>query len=173
MHQFSDDKTKRGSVLIHFYPEEARVYTTLIQRQQYDGVHSGQISFPGGKIDPQDVDHVSAALREAREEVNISPDAVKVSGELSPLYISASDFLVYPVVSYSFQKPAFTAEPKEVAQIINFPLNILFSGEIKKKKTLFIRGHEIDAPYFDIYGNTVWGATAMILSELIEVLQQK
>ena len=171
LYEYDPLRTKTGSVLIHFYEKDSRIFITLIERQKYDGVHSGQISFPGGKKDKADSSVYITALREAEEEVNIYRDQVKIIGSLSPIYIAASDFKVHPILGYSLTIPDFVADKKEVAKIINFPVEQFLTYGIIKETLLNIQGTQIQTPYYDIEGKIVWGATAMILSELIAVVQ--
>ncbi len=147
------------------------VKTVLILRQTYDGVHSGQVSFPGGRREENDNTIVETAIRESEEEVNIDPDKVNVIGALSDMYIPPSNFMVTPVVGYTTSKPDFKPEESEVERIIETNLDFLFDKTLQKETLLNIRGYQINAPYFDIQGHIVWGATAMILSELKELIE--
>jgi 8-oxo-dGTP pyrophosphatase MutT (NUDIX family) len=161
----------RSAILILLYPFSGRLHTVFILRQTYNGVHSGQVSFPGGRKENNDISLIHTALREAQEEVNINSSEVRVLGTLSELYIPPSNFLVLPVIGYSKIRPDFIPDPTEVAQIIEADISFLFDNTLLKSKVLEIKGHKIEAPYFDVHGHTVWGATAMILSELKEVIQ--
>jgi len=162
----------KSSILILLYPKNNKVFTTFILRQKYDGVHSGQVSFPGGRLEKGDRSLIATALREAKEEVNINPDEVSVLGTLSDLYIPPSNYVVSPVVAYSYSEPDFVAQESEVAEIIESDLGFLFDPKCKKETTIDIgNSTKIKTPYFDVKGHVVWGATAMILSELIEVIK--
>lgn len=168
-----DDHRKSG-VLLLFYPDSSTIYFPLIKRPQYPGAHSGQVALPGGKVEEGDPDVVFTALREAEEEIGIDAGKVEVIGRLSELYIPVSNFLVSPIVGFLDHKPTFIPEQREVARIIPTSLNDLIQPEIVKQIPLpFEGGKYWDTPYFDIAGEVVWGATAMILSELIQVLKQK
>jgi 8-oxo-dGTP pyrophosphatase MutT (NUDIX family) len=163
---------RKSGVLILFYPEGGDVHFPLIKRPEYPGFHSGQIAFPGGKMEEGDENIIQTALREAEEEIGIDRSQVKVLGQLSDLYIPTSNFLVSPVVGFSEDRPELVAEEHEVAKIILTDLIYLLGPEIRKEKVLDLeRGIKLNAPYFEIDGEVVWGATAMILSELIHVLQ--
>ncbi|MCD4697287.1 MAG: CoA pyrophosphatase [Bacteroidales bacterium] len=161
----------RSSVLILFYPKNRKTYTTFMLRQNYDGVHSGQVSFPGGRKEAPDKTLIETALREAHEEVNIDPAQVTVLGTLTEMYIPPSNYLVLPVIGYSKTIPDFRPDKSEVAQIIESDINFLFDPKYKKETLLNVRGFEIEAPYYDVKGHIVWGATAMILSELHDVIE--
>ena len=162
---------RQSSVLILLYPHNNTIYSVFILRQTYDGVHSGQVSFPGGQAEPDDPSIVYTALREASEEVNIEPEKVNILGTLSELYIPPSNYLVTPVVGYTSSRPDFKPDPGEVAEIIESDLDFLNEPALRKETLLNIRGVEIDAPYFEVKGKTVWGATAMILSELNDIIE--
>lgn len=161
----------RSSVLILLYLKKKILHTAFILRQTYDGIHSGQISFPGGRWEKNDSTLVNTALREAHEEVNIHPHSVNVLGTLSEIYIPPSNHLVLPVIGYSITTPSFFPDKAEVEKIIESDLSFLFEPEKIKQTIINVRGYEIEAPYFDVNHEVVWGATAMILSELKEVIE--
>ena len=165
---------KKSGVLLLFYPDQGAVYFPLIKRPQYPGVHSGQVGFPGGKMEPTDPDILFTALREAEEEIGIDASKVEVLGRLTDLYIPTSNFLVSPVVGFVSEKPSFVPEQREVARIIATEVISLFHPEVRKQTQLAVGGGMyLDTPYFAVEEEVVWGATAMILSELIQVLDQK
>ena len=168
---YDTSRAVHSSVLILLYPKKEIPHTVFILRQTYDGVHSGQVSFPGGRAEKGDSTPIDTALREASEEVNIDPAAVEVLGTLSEMYIPPSNYLVLPVVGFTAQPPDFVPETVEVAEIIESDLGFLFDQSRQKKTVLTIRGTEIEAPYYDVQGKIVWGATAMILSELRHVIK--
>jgi 8-oxo-dGTP pyrophosphatase MutT (NUDIX family) len=159
-----------SGVLLLLYPVKNSWYTVFIKRPEYDGLHSGQISFPGGKFEPGDESLIDTALRESREEIGISLDAVEVLGKLSPLHIPISNFQVLPVVGCLPEKPLFKTDPQEVDYIIETRLDILLNPETAKIKTIQFDDVSIEVPYFEIDSHHIWGATAMILSEFLEVL---
>jgi 8-oxo-dGTP pyrophosphatase MutT (NUDIX family) len=163
---------RKSGVLILIYPEANQAFFPLIKRPSYPGVHSGQIAFPGGKMEPDDIDITSTAIREAWEEVGVIPNEVKLLGAISDLFVPASNFLISPIIGYTDRKPAFVPEVKEVDRIIETPLKQLLDLETKKQKILEVGGKfKLDTPYFDISDEVVWGATAMILGEFIQVIQ--
>ena len=161
----------KSSVLILLYPHYDSIYFVLIQRQKDGGVHSGQISFPGGKIERSDSSFIETAVREANEEVGINRKDVKIIGSLTELYIPPSNYIVFPVIGYMDSKPNLIPGPDEVAEIVEADLLKLVNTDIVKWKEIEVRGHKLEVPYYDVNGYTVWGATAMILSELIEVIK--
>jgi len=169
--QLAMDKAKPGAVLILFYPETSRIYFPLIERPVYEGAHSGQIALPGGKYDPDDPDYQATALREAEEEIGINAAEVKILGLLTQLFIPVSNFLIYPYIGYLKEKPIMKPEPREVARIIPTEVNEIFDPGNYKQRIIKVRSQRLQAPYFDYHGHVVWGATAMILAELYEVVK--
>lgn len=171
-YKWDESKVKVGAVLIALYPDNGVLRTVLMKRPNYDGTHSGQISFPGGKLEKFDNGIVEAALREAEEEVNIKPSEVKVIGQLTQLYIAPSNFLVYPILGILESRPNFIPDMHEVESIHTPELSFLFGAEsVEEKEVLLNTGFKVHAPCFTVDGHTVWGATAMIISELREVFE--
>lgn len=165
-------EVKQAAVLILLYQHGHDVFFPLIRRQEYNGAHSGQISLPGGRLE-QGESFEEAALRETAEEIGIPADQVMVIGELSKLYIWASNYEVVPIVGFLEQEPVFKREEREVAEVISTPLHALLSEEIIKEKQQTIQGkYEIRYPYYDYQGNVIWGATAMMLSEFFYIVGQ-
>lgn len=164
---------KLSGVLILFYPVNDVIQTVLIQRPDYDGVHSRQVGFPGGQREKGDPTLVDTALREAREEVGVNLSSVNVLGHLTQLYVPPSNFLITPVVAYTRERPQFVLDEKEVVEIIEPQVGELLNEKAKGIKSIRVRTEiTIQAPYYDIRGRTVWGATAMIISEMNEVLKK-
>lgn len=169
-HEIPGDAQASG-VLILIYPDKGKIHTPCILRPKYDGVHGGQVSFPGGKAEPGDRDIVETALREASEEIGVDPTMVKVIGKLTDLYIPPSNFLVTPVVGYSLSRPVFSIDPFEVEKLLEIDLlNLLYEPVIEQLKIVTRDGLEIEAPAYMMDGNVIWGATAMIISELREIV---
>ena len=166
------DNAKLGGVLILLYPQNGHIYLPLMLRPTYKGIHSGQVSFPGGKMEQQDTDLVSTALREAEEEIGISRERIKIIGNLSELYVFASNFKVLPVVGFMEEKPVFHPDRKEVEQVIETNLAMLLDpSNIKRTDIQINSGFRINAPYYDVDGHVVWGATAVMLSEFVEIVK--
>ena len=161
-----------SAVLVLLYPVNAKIYTVLMLRPQEQGVHSGQVSFPGGKYEVTDGTFKNTALREVGEEMGIITEQVNIIGELSPLYIPPSNFLVHPFVGYMTEKPVIQPSKDEVKQVIEANIELLLDDTLKDRKIIEVRGYKIDTPFYNIYGNVVWGATAMILSELEDLLRR-
>ena len=161
-----------SAVLLLCFPLGPEPGFVLTRRTPSRSVHGGQISLPGGKMELQDTDAVATALRETEEEIGVAPTQLKVLGSLTPLYIPVSNFRVQPVVAAMAAKPAFRRSALEVAEVIDAPMKDLLDPE--RIGTAEFTGADkrlFTAPYFDIAGHVVWGATAMILSEFKAVLQ--
>jgi 8-oxo-dGTP pyrophosphatase MutT (NUDIX family) len=160
-----------GSVLILLYPDqEDKILFPLIQRPEYVGAHSGQVSLPGGKAE-NDEDAVATALREGEEEIGISSNQVKVIGKLSEFFVIPSNFLVTPVIGYIDSTPNLTPDPVEVDRILFGSVSELIKPDAIMHKEILAAGRfAMQAPYFDIEGQVVWGATAMMLNEFREIV---
>lgn len=170
--EIREDHRKSG-VLALFYPHESKWQMVFMKRTDDGKVHGGQISFPGGKAEPDDLDATHTALREAEEELGISPSNVSVMGNLSPLYIPPSNFMVYPTVGFMTQRPQFIPEPKEVAAVIETDIDQLLLPETLRKEKIKVRRElVIEAPAFVVNGHVIWGATAMMLNELLTMVRE-
>lgn len=161
-----------GSVLILLYPKNDFFATVLIKRTEDNGVHSGQISFPGGKQDSDDISSINTALREAEEEIGVKPFNIEVIGTLSPLYVSPSNFEITPVVGITNKLEKLVPNPAEVDYTIELPLKNI--DKLRTNIDLQVRGKTFkQVPCFNLNGNIIWGATAMILQELLDVMENK
>ncbi len=167
----ADPPPRESAVLVLIYPKEGLAHTVLMLRPAYDGVHSGQVSFPGGRMEPGDWDLRATALREFAEETGARADA-ELLGALTPVYIPPSRSLVTPYVAVVDSLGAFDPDPREVAELIEAPLSLLLSDGILKRRQqhIAILGRTVEVPYFDVRGHVVWGATAMMIAELRELL---
>lgn len=161
-----------AAVLILLFPVNGSIHTLFMQRHNYNGVHGGQISFPGGKKESDDIDIIYTALREAEEETGVQRDSVKVIGTLTPLFINVSNMLVTPVIGWVDNKPQFSHQAEEVDFLFEAELELFFDDSILKTKPMEIRGEKINVKYFDYNGKVIWGATSMILNELLEVIKK-
>ncbi len=162
--------TRVAAVLVLLYPDKGTIFTVFMQRPDYEGVHSGQISFPGGRKELPDTDLIETALREAREEVGADPSKISVIGTLTPLFIPVSDTLVTPVVGWTNEKPEFKLQAEEVVFLIEGELKRFFEPVIKTTR-FEVLGEMRDIKYFDYKGYVIWGATAMILNELLVIIR--
>ncbi|MGP8217745.1 MAG: NUDIX hydrolase [Bacteroidia bacterium] len=165
---------RQSSVLVWLFPLNEEIYTRLILRTEYKGVHSAQVAFPGGTKEDSDTSLWQTALREAYEEVGILSEKVKYIGKLSPVYIPPSNFWVQPYIGMSENSMPALIQQNEVQKAIDFNVRLLLDPAKKGKKPILRSGSntEMETPYYNIEGYTVWGATAMMLSELEELLRR-
>ena len=166
--------SRRASVLALLYPKDEVLTLLLIQRTSPAGDrHAGQIGFPGGSVEDGDRDAAHTALREANEEVGIDPDAVDVLGELSPLYIPVSEFLVNPFVGLVEQPPALQLQESEVARVLELPFRAFLDPASRIEKEIELTSGLVlrDVPHYRIGEELVWGATAMMIAELTALLE--
>ena len=166
---------KKSAVLILLYPNQSGISTVLIERAVYPGIHSGQIAFPGGKAEESDPDLKYTALRETYEEIGVPINKVEVLGNLTDVYINPSNYLVTPYIGYYNGLPDFVRNEREVQKIIT--IDILNRQNVIKsaKKIMHSNGLSLNTPFYSIDGFTIWGATAMMMSELIvltEIIQK-
>lgn len=167
-----NNNPRSAAVMMLLYPKNGMTHLVLIVRNSYEGVHSGQIAFPGGKYEKEDKNFKETALRETHEEVGISPERMKIIRPFTPMYIPPSNFMVYPFLGICNDEICFVPDPSEVAQIVELPLADFLSDAIVIEANLSTSyAQNINVPAFDIEGHIVWGATAMILSELKDVLK--
>jgi 8-oxo-dGTP pyrophosphatase MutT (NUDIX family) len=145
---------------------ERRPGVVLTKRRDELPDHPGQIAFPGGRREPGEA-FVETALREAREEVDLAPEAVDVLGPLTPLYIPPSNFCVHPYVGVACPAPDLRPTDAEVEALLPVPLDVLLDPATRMQAPWTLRGREVTVPYFDVGGHKVWGATAMMLAELL------
>ena len=165
-------KPKIAAVMMLFYPKNGITHLVLIVRNSYKGVHSAQIAFPGGKYEDHDEIFENTALRETHEEVGIHPNIMEIIKTFTPMYIPPSDFMVHPFLGICKEEIVFVPDPKEVANIIELPLTVFLSDAIITDTNLTTSyANDISVPAFKIEEHIVWGATAMMLSELKDVLK--
>lgn len=158
--------TRESAVLIAIYPDNGQANTILIKRAVYNGAHSGQVSFPGGKREGFDKSLIETALREAEEEIGIDPTTVEVIGTLTPLFVPVSNLTVLPVVGIMPKPSELHPNLQEVEYTITANLSDFKSPENLSVKTICIGNLPISAPFYAVKNEVVWGVTAMIISEL-------
>lgn len=164
---------RKAAVMMLIYPKNNQSHLALIIRNTYPGVHSAQIGFPGGKVEIEDDSLTHTALRETHEEIGIHPEKIEVIKTFTEVFIPPSNFIVAPFLGISYTELEFIEQVEEIAGIIEFPLL-----EFMNEKTIVNKimdtsyGNNIEVPTFKINEHYVWGATAMMMSELKEVLKK-
>lgn len=156
---------RAAAVLLLLYPGADGLSFVLTRRSDNVSTHKGQVSLPGGAVDPDDGSTADAALREACEELSLCEDDVRLLGALTPLYVIVSDFEIQPVVGVLPARPTFVPNPAEVAEVIEVPLATLLDDRVKVSEAWEVQGMALDVPFYRVGEHAVWGATAIILSE--------
>lgn len=169
---YKDKKPRQAAVLMLFYPKNNQTHLALIVRNTYPGVHSSQIGFPGGKVEESDLNLEETALRETHEEVGIHPEKVEIIKSFSQIYIPPSNFLVAPFMGISQQELKFVPDLHEVKRVLEFSVeDFLSEKSITKVKMSTSYATDIEVPAFMVDKYVVWGATAMMMSELKETIK--
>ncbi|MEE4178451.1 MAG: CoA pyrophosphatase [Bacteroides sp.] len=164
----------QSAVLFLFYPlANGNTSTVFIQRPQYNGAHSGQIAFPGGRFEPNDPGLEFTALRETHEEVGVHPGSVEMVGKLSDLFIPPSNYIVSPYVGITMERPQFIADPLEVESILEIELSDFFQPtHCQTRELTLIGGYRLQTPCYVINEQVIWGATAMMISEFLALIEK-
>lgn len=168
------ESAKKAGVLALFYPNKKNETTLVfILRKTYKGVHSAQVSFPGGKKEKEDKTLADTAVRETFEEIGVPIQDIKIIKNLTEVYIPPSNFYVQSFVGITNQNPVFYKQDREVEQIIEVNLaDVVDDNNIQLKTLSTPYGTDIEVPAFKLSGFVIWGATAMILSEIKDILKQ-
>lgn len=161
-------RARVGGVLLLLYAYQQATYVVLTRRREDLKSHAGQISFPGGRIE-QGETAVQAALRETEEEIGVPGSKITILGELTSIYIPPSDYEVHPFVGWvnGGERPSFVPEVREVAEILEVPVNHLLNPNTREIGPIPVRGATYTVPYYNVNGHKVWGATAIMLSEFL------
>ena len=171
--QARDTQPAQAAVMILVYEEsDSRLSIALTLRDPDLGSHSGQVSFPGGRQEPNDEDLVAAAIRETWEEIGVCCTRDKVLGQMPCFYIPASHYDVHPIVAHFSECPTFRPNPGEVTEVFGFALEDLLQPRFRAVEQRIIRGYSVHVPYYCVDGHKVWGATAIMLSEFEARLRQ-
>ncbi|HLV51547.1 MAG TPA: CoA pyrophosphatase [Flavobacterium sp.] len=171
-YDYSIHNPKASAVLSLFYPKNGKAHILLIVRSSYPGVHSSQIAFPGGKREAGDIDLKHTALRETNEEVGVRMSEISIVKKWSDIYIPPSNFIVSPFMGITEYTPDFVLQPEEVSAVIELPVcDLLNDRLIQNIRMTTSYAKNIEVPAFVIEEYIVWGATAMILSEVKESLK--
>jgi 8-oxo-dGTP pyrophosphatase MutT (NUDIX family) len=165
---------RQAGVMALFYPNDLGETTlVLMLRKTYKGVHSNQVGFPGGKVELEDANMTETALRETEEEIGVSRESITVMKKMTNIYIPPSNFWVQSFIGYVQEKPLFVPQESEVESLIYVPLTEFLSETSLVTTTLSTSyASEITVPAFELQGHVVWGATAMMLSEVKSLLKQ-
>ena len=162
---------RQSAVTVLLFEKNRQVECVLIQRPEYEGTHSAQVAFPGGKLEKGET-LKQAALRETFEEIGVEDSQIEIIGQLSQLYIPPSNFMVYPYVGILKEEPNYKIDEREVAEVFSFPVSELVNLEnIPSTEIKLSNGLKLKTPYFDIKNKIVWGATAAMLNELRRLLK--
>jgi 8-oxo-dGTP pyrophosphatase MutT (NUDIX family) len=170
--------TRDAAVLLTLYektPGDWHLIFILRNASHEQDKHAGQVGFPGGKKDASDPDLMYTALREAEEEIAIDLSGIDVLGPMTPLYITVSKFLVHPYVAYSWKTPELTRQESEIQDILHIPVSHFFGSEVRQETRIHLAEGIVlnHVPAFIAEGHSIWGATAMILSELLAILSAR
>ena len=165
-----ENEARPASILLLLYPLEEKWFFFLTKRSQDLEHHKGQISFPGGVVEKNEP-KMNAAIRETNEEIGVDKDVIKVIGSLTPFYIPVSNFHISPYVGWTEEKPHTKVQDAEVKRVFSVSINDLVLEKNLKTKKDFFSNNSVKVPYFDLNGETVWGATSMILSEFKFILR--
>lgn len=157
-----------AAVLALMYPSNNHTNLVFIKRNEYDGPHSGQISFPGGVREPEDDSLEETAIRETREELGIL-SRFEVLGSLTELHIPVSNFLVTPFIGWMDHRPEFNPDESEVQYIIEASIAAMLDPANQDSETIHRQGQDIEAPFYRVGKEKIWGATAMMLSEVLQL----
>ena len=166
---------RKAAVLMLLFPKNGEWQLVLTERTGNDNdPHSRQISFPGGSVEVLDVDLTATALRETYEEIGVDPSVVQVIGRMTDLYIPVSNFHVQPFLAWTKEAPQYRRQETEVKQVMETPLSVLQNEANWKVKDIRIsETYDLkNVPYFEVFGKAVWGATAMMISELLEIIKE-
>lgn len=163
-----------SGVMLLLYEKSGVLNIAFTQRKQYEGVHSGQMSFPGGKKDESDFDLVQTALRETKEEIGVGEEEIEIMGALSELYIPPSNFLVYPVVGFAEEILGFHPQENEVEKVVEIPVDFFLDKKNVNLQTeiRLFNGAVVQVPAYVYEGHIIWGATAIMLSEFTFIMQR-
>ena len=162
------DSMKKAAVLVGFFKRGEDWYFPLIKRSMHEKNHPGQIALPGGAMEQKEKLETTA-LREAFEEVGIIPENVKIIGKLTPLPVPVSEYLIYPFVGIMKKEPKWNINTDEVEELLLLKFEDLIKADKGYSESWNLRGNEVNVPIFKVMEKTVWGATATVLCELIDL----
>ncbi|MGB6067097.1 MAG: CoA pyrophosphatase [Desulfomonilaceae bacterium] len=161
-----------AAVLVPLFTKNGQLHILLTQRSDFVEHHKGEISFPGGKLDPTDPDFLACALRETAEEVGVDPEDVRVVGELDDFYTVATGFLVVPFVGLIPYPYEFRPSAREIAGLLAVPLEVFFDPTRRREETWIMKGQPNQVIFYRWHGHNIWGATARILRHFTELVEE-
>lgn len=167
----ADDQVFDSSVMILMFENRQRVHELILTLRTDSISHGGQISFPGGRSE-QDESPIQTALRETEEEIGVPENQIQVVGTLSQLFLERSNNLITPVVGYLSDKPSMKINPVEVKEVFCVPVEDLINKKNLVSKPWTLRQDTYEVPYWDVHSVPLWGATAMIINELMELYKE-
>ncbi len=170
VYQEVEEAALKAGVLILLYPWKNRLHLVFTRRTERVEFHQKQVSFPGGRQE-QGESFEETAIREAQEELGINPESIQVLGKLTPLYIPPSNYCIYPIVASTSTRPDFRPFSQEVAEVIEVPLDHLLDSQNVKREMWTYEGAQIEVPFYSFEEHKIWGATSMVLAELVELLR--
>ncbi len=169
--QFTQNPPRICAVMMSFYEHEGEIFLPMMLRPDNSRAHPGQVSFPGGKKEKEDIDLIHTAIRETEEEIGISVSKENVLGELSPVYIPPSNTLVTPIVGFLEHKPSYLPDPSEVAEVLDVRFDDLRNpANTSFKKVILADGRYIHMPAYLANNKVIWGGTARMISEMVKML---
>lgn len=161
---------RQAGVLLLLYPVGGTLYLPLTVRTPDLEHHSGQVSLPGGGWEAGDRSLQETALREAQEEIGVAAGEVEVIGALTPLYVPTSHNVIHPFVAYTPRRPDFSPDPKEVAELLEVPLDVLLDPATRREEDWIWHGATLHVPFYAVGRHKIWGATAILLAEFLALL---
>lgn len=166
---------KKSAVMILLFHQNEKMKVVFIRRSFYVGIHAGQIAFPGGRFEESDVTVDQTAFREVEEEIGISADKIELLGRISDIYVPPSNFLICVFVGYLSEKTVYKPDEREVAEVIEVDFDEFLKPENMDVKSFHVpsANHSVEAPYYKTSKCDIWGASAMVMSELIDILTTK
>ncbi len=167
---FNVPDAREAAVLVAVYERDGETNVVLTKRPETMASHQGEIAFPGGKRDPDDPSLTATALREADEEVGIEPDAVEVVAELDTIATVASAFTITPFVGALGAAPVLRPHPVEVVDAFGVPVSELLHPDTYREELWDLWGEYRSMTFFELAGETVWGATARILTRFLTAI---
>lgn len=170
----NQQNAKQSAVMILLFNKNNRTKVILIRRSFYVGIHAGQIAFPGGRYEETDPSIEFTALREIEEEIGIGADKIEVLGRLSDIYVPPSNFLISVFVGFLNEKPLYIADQREVAEVIEIDMADFFAENVIQQKEFVVpsTAGSVNAAYYNVGNVELWGASAMVMTELLDLLKK-